>query len=158
QRTLRRGDSERQAVGAGRFVSGCARRDRLGARQCGARIRAALITIAGAWAAALEQHLAGPEGDRRAPAVPRVAPLAPVELGPDDDARALLQVLGTRPRLCAVDLDGEVVRLIHPLLAVAAARARSDSQAGDLDAGRQLAHLNAAGQVAGQSGGGDVAH
>jgi hypothetical protein len=48
-----------------------------------------------------------------------VGRLAPVELGLDEDARAHCEVLGTGPRLRAVDLDGEVVGLVDLLLAAA---------------------------------------
>src|SRR5436305_5557369 len=137
---LRWARSERQVVRAGCDLGGRRAVLRNGHLvRCGGFALAPVLS----WArrTALEQHLTGPEGDRLAPVVLLVGPLAPVELGVDDDPRALLQVLGTRPRLGAVDFDGEVVRLVHPLLAVAAARGRSDSQTGDLDAGAQLAHL-----------------
>ena len=114
--------------------------------------------VSGGSRAALEQHLAGFEGDRFALGAVLVGPLAPVELGFDDHAGAPGQVLVAGACLRAVHLDGVVVGLVHPLLAVAPAGGRGDPQPGDLGARGQLLELDVAGQVPGQGGGGDVTH
>jgi hypothetical protein len=71
--------------------------------------------------------LAGLERDRLALVFLLVGPLAPVELRVHEDARALAQVLRAIARLGAVDLDGEVVRLLDPLLAASSTGRGRDS-------------------------------
>ena len=107
---------------------------------------------------AFEEHLAGFEGDRFALVVLLVCPFAPVGFGVDEHAGALGQVLGAGARLGAEHLDGEVVGLIDPFLAVAPAGGGRDAQSGDVGAGGELAQLDVAGEVARQGGGGDVSH
>ena len=100
---------------------------------------------------ALEQDLTSPEHDGLAAIMLLVGPLAPIELAVDHDARSLAQAVGAQVCLRAVDLDGEVVGLLDPLIAAAPAGAAGDEEPRHIGARRERAQLDVAGQVAGQA-------
>ena len=127
-------------------------------RRRGSVCLAVLIRPDGRSAAALEDHLAGAERDRLALGARLAGPLAPVELGVDEHARALAQVLRAASRRGAVDLDGEVVGLVDPLLAGLSAGCGGDPEPGDVGARRQRPELDVPGQVSRQCCGSDVPH
>ena len=100
-----------------RAVAGCgwprrcggARRRRACAAGGGAGAGCAARAVGGGavlGAAALEEHLAGLERDGLAVLAVLVVPFVPVELGVDEDARALGEVLRAGARLGAEDVDG----------------------------------------------------